>query len=38
MTVEPKIDLLDLREYESEGQPHHLFRRLRENDPVHRHA
>jgi cytochrome P450 len=38
MTVEPKIDLLDLREYESEGQPHQLFRWLRKNDPVHRHA
>ncbi|MGH7897140.1 MAG: cytochrome P450, partial [Candidatus Binatia bacterium] len=32
------LDLLDLRSYESEGQPHELFRWLRRNDPVHRHA
>ncbi len=38
MPADPKIDLLDLREYEREGQPHHLFRWLRKNDPVHRHA
>jgi len=35
---EPKIDLLDLRAYEAEGQPHEQFRWLRHNDPVHRHA
>lgn len=34
----PAIDLLDLRGYQVEGQPHDLFRWLRRNDPVHRHA
>jgi cytochrome P450 len=34
----PTIDLLDLRNYEAEGQPHDLFRWLRRNDPVHRHT
>ncbi len=34
----PTIDLLDLRHYETEGQPHGLFRWLRNNDPVHKHA
>ncbi|MET0151367.1 MAG: cytochrome P450 [Candidatus Binatia bacterium] len=38
MSERPKIDLLDLRQYETEGQPHDLFRWLRRNDPVHRHA
>jgi cytochrome P450 len=32
-----EIDLLDLAHYAS-GPPHHLFRRLRESDPVHWHA
>jgi cytochrome P450 len=38
MSEPPKIDLLDLRRYETEGQPHDLFRWLRRNDPVYRHA
>lgn len=37
MEKEPIIDLLDLRNYEAEGQPHDLFRWLRRNDPVHWH-
>jgi cytochrome P450 len=34
----PIIDLLDLRRYEAEGQPHDMFRWLRRHDPVLRHA
>lgn len=36
MTSAPVIDLLDLNNY-AKGQPHDLFRWLRENDPVHWH-
>jgi len=36
MTSTPVIDLLDLKNY-ANGQPHDLFRWLRENDPVHWH-
>jgi cytochrome P450 len=38
MSEPPKIDLVDLHRYETEGQPHDLFRWLRRHDPVHRHA
>jgi cytochrome P450 len=34
----PEIDLLDLRAYAADGQPHDQFRWLRQNDPVHRHS
>jgi cytochrome P450 len=34
----PTIDLLDLRHYEAQGQPHDMFRWLRRHDPVHRHV
>jgi cytochrome P450 len=38
MSESPKIDLVDPRRYETEGQPHDLFRWLRRHDPVYRHA
>ena len=37
MFAPPTIDLLDLANYRNEGQPHEIFRWLRENDPVHWH-
>jgi len=38
MSESPKIDLVDPLRYETEGQPHDLFRWLRRHDPVYRHA
>ena len=38
MTLAPQIDLLDLRSYQDKGQPHEMFRWLRQNDPVYWHA
>ncbi len=38
MTLAPQIDLLDLRSYQDKGQPHDMFRWLRQNDPVYWHA
>ena len=38
MPASPEINLLDLANYGADGQPHGMFRWLRENDPVHWHA